>query len=685
MILRCALVLAGLLGLPAVLSAQEPLTVETNLPADGWIDRDVRLEIRFGRTLQAGERAAVFFDHTDVTALFVPAGEGLAYDPASPPLPRGEGELVVYLVGAGWTEALRQPLRVRSRLGFEQSSWDPGIDLSVEGQVAADQDPDPEEDIEQLDQKLVGQFVLRSNHVRQGMVVVGETTFVGSSDQEAALRFGEEGDDAPKIDLSSYRVDYRQGDVSMSLGAVGFGQQKHLINGFTSRGTLLTWSPGERVDFSLAMVNGNNVVGWDNFFGLEEPDHRVSGAILGLEALERPGGLRFEATWLDSSILAGRSGFNQGDINDAEESRGFAVAVTSATAGQRFSLQAGFARSTYENPFDPTLAQGDDLVEVEEETKNARYVEASAGILKDLKLGENRTASLDLAFRHERIDPEYQTVGAFVRPDQMQNQVDLRGTIAGVRISGSHARNEDNLDDIASILKTRSRQSTADISIPFAQLFGVEAPRAAWLPQARYAWNRTHQFGEGVPENSGFNASHVPDQVSVQQNASLDWHWSRVNVGWQLNHSDQDNRQQGRENADLVNLANTFVLGVRPIDRLSVDLELNLERRESKERDEVDKTRRVGARTSLGVLSASQLSLTWSMTHREDEAETTESDDTSLDLQWASAVPYLGRFGGQYFVRLSRSSTESLDRSLDIDDDRSDWRVESGLNFSFFQ
>lgn len=679
--------LAALTLLVAGPARGQDLPVETTLPPDGWVDADDSIEIVFGRPLNApAERVAVFFDHVDVTDLFRRTADGLVYDAAAPPLPRGEGELVVYLVdAAGWREISRHALNVRSGMGFETSEWDPGVDVSLEGQVAAGEDPEPEDDIEQFDQELGAQITISSGHTRGDLAIVSETSFLGSTARSQALRFSEDGPDAPKFDLSSYRMEYRQGPVSLALGHVGFGSQRHLINRFNSRGTMLGWSPHERVEFGLAMMNGNNVVGWDNVLGLEESDHRVTSAMLGLEALERPGALRVELTWLDASILPGRSGFNQGQLNDAEESGGFAVAVTTETPGRRLSVQAGFSRSTYDNPFDPTLAQGDELVEVEEETRNARYLEAAVGLLRNVSLGETKTASIDLALRHERIDPEYQSVGAYARPDILQNVLELRGALGDVRFQATHRRAEDNLDDIPSVLTTKTRRNGGNVSFPFARILGVDGPAAPWVPELRYTVDRTHQFGEGVPENSGFDPSHVPDQVSTNHTVDLGWRWSRVTFGWRLNLSDQDNRQPGRENADIENRANALRLGLRPHRRVSVDLGLNLDRRESVEREEVDETTRWSVRTSLSAFTASQLSLSWSTTHNQDEAETRERDASTLDLQWSSAVPGLDRFGGQYFLRFSRNATETVDREFDFFDDRSDWRIDSGLNFSFFQ
>ncbi len=674
-----------LLLVPRVVGAQE-LMVESNLVEEEYLARDAAITLRFSRPLDpSSERVAVFLGDTDVTDLFESTASGMRYVPRLIPLPSGESELVVHLVRNKdeWREIVRIPLRVVGRLGFQNSTWNPGLDVAMKGRLAAGQKPDAELPIDQVDQDYSGQFILQSSHARGGLAITSETKFLGSSEQQAALRFGEKGSDAPRIDLSSYSVQYRHGDAALSLGHVGFGQQRHLINGFNSRGTLIAYAPGERVALSLAATNGTNVVGWDNLLGLDEPDHRVLSGALGIEALERPGALRLDFTWLGASVLP-RSGFNQGDLTDAEESNGLGLTLRAASAGNRLRLEAGLARSSYDNPADPTLAQGDALVPVMEETKTARFLETSIGLLNNVALSRTRTATLELAIRHERIDPLYKSIGAYVSPDNQQNVAELRGTIAGMNIQAHHARSEDNLDEIASILKTRTRRSAGNVWVPLADVLGVGGRGVTWIPQARYSYDRTHQFGDGLPTDGGFSASHVPDQVSVNQSANLDWRWSKVTFGYRINHSEQDNRQEGRQNADLQNLANAFSLGVRPHQRVSLDAQLDLERRESEERDEVDNTRRWSVRTSLNVLSASQLTASWSVTHNEDAARTRERDDTSVDLQWSSAVPYLGRFKGQYFLRFGRSSSGSLDRQQNLDAERSNWTLDSGLNFTFF-
>jgi len=693
--LRLAAVVGGLLaaaafGLPVPAIAQDggsppfSLMVDTNLPAEGFITRDTAIEIRFGRALDGSERVAVFLGTIDVTDLFRGNSNGVHYDPSLMPLPSGETEIVAYLVrGDLWAEVLRRPVKVRTPRGFETARIDPGFDLSIEGQLEEGHEPAGNAPQRDTYQDFTGKLQIDSEHLRNGARFSSQSTAIAVSHRPQALRYGELGSDAPKVDLSNYVMRYERGGLALAAGHVGFGRQRHLIRDFGSRGTLLEFRRGERLDFSLAALNGTSIVGWKNIIGLNEPDHRVVGGTLGVELLPGKGALRLELTGLGASVLP-LSDFNEGSVTDAEESEGFAARLEAATPGRRLRFETGLSRSAYRNPNDPTLAQEDELVPVREETRSARYLEVGLDLLRGRRLGAARTADVALVYRHERVDPLYRSIGAYIRPDILENAAELRVAVTGVQLQGSHVRSEDNLDDIESILKTRTRRSSGTIAFAVADLFGVAGPGSPWLPWLQYSLNRTHQFGIGVPVNSGFSESHVPDQVSRSQNAGASWGWGRVSFDYGFDRSDQDNRQAGRENADFSNGVHSLALGLAPHERVTLDFQLDFERAESEERDEEDRTRRYGMRTHWNVFDRTTLSVTWALTRGEDEAKTRESEGTTLDAQWSSFVPWLGAIGGQYFLRFSSAREESLDRTFGLDDERENWTVNSGLNFTFF-
>jgi len=132
--------------------------------------------------------------------------------------------------------------------------------------------------------------------------------------------------------------------------------------------------------------------------------------------------------------------------------------------------------------------------------------------------------------------------------DRLQDQLEARADVAGVSLQSSFSGARTNLDDVASILTTRTERSQLSIGVPVARVIGS---RSFWLPALQYRTDRTHQYGDGIPANSGFSATHVPDQVSLNQAAQADWQIRKLTVGYSWNRSHQDNRQVGRESADL--------------------------------------------------------------------------------------------------------------------------------------
>ena len=65
--------------------------------------------------------------------------------------------------------------------------------------------------------------------------------FAGSSFKQEALRFGELGDKAPNVDLSSYLLNFQVGKAKFSYGHTSFGNSRHLVSSFSARGLSVTF------------------------------------------------------------------------------------------------------------------------------------------------------------------------------------------------------------------------------------------------------------------------------------------------------------------------------------------------------------------------------------------------------------------------------------------------------------
>ena len=570
-----------------VSATAQSLTVTSNLTGD-WIDRRFPVELRLSRALEPDEgEIAILVGDTDVTDLFSQDPTLFRYSGALP-LPAGSVDLSIFLVTPDnlWEEIDRLSLQVLTRGGFETVDATPTIDVGFKSQAAEGHDPPdsgpPRE--RYVDGTLQGS--VRTELVRNGVTWRNSASIVGSTFGREALRFSQLREDAPNVDLSSYLIEVEGAVGRAALGHQSTGTNRHLVNRFSSRGVSFTVPIGPQVEASFSALNGNRIVGWGNFLGLTTDNNRIYVGQIAAELVpSRRGALRVEAAVLNGSILTS-TGFNQGAITDAEKSNGFGFRVAATDAARRFRLDSGYTRSRFTNPDDPLLSQGASLVEVRRTTRDAQYLELGVDVLQNYALTETQTATVTVQLRHERVDPLFRSVGAYSQADRLFNQVEVQGVFGQATVQAVHARSEDNLDEIPSILKTLTRQSRFNARVPL-----TDDP-AEWLPTLTYSVDTTHQFGDSLPIGGGFNESHVPDQFSSNQLIGVEWQQALWQASYQWGRSNQDNRQPGRETADLKNFTNLVTIGVSPGGQVNLTGEMSFDSAVNRQQVRTDRTRR---------------------------------------------------------------------------------------------
>lgn len=658
--------------------AAAQVALRADLPATGFAARTQQITILADQPLRDGERLALFVDDVDVTALVRPVPNGWVYSAADVPLGPGAHELVAWIVESDtlWTESLRQPFRVAGALTLEQAALRRGLDVGIKSRLASAFEPAIGGERSTFND-VDGQLSLDGELTHHGGATAGvRLQLAGTSERQRALRAAELKDDAPYIDLASYTSRLGRGPVELTLGNLSVGGARHLISGFASRGAALSLASGRRVQVTAAAMHGSNVVGWDDLTGLGEPDHRIVTANIGVDALRQPGALRLDVTALKGSVLP-RSGFDRGSVTDRESSTGVALRVQSQLLDRRVRIDAGLTRSAFENLPDPLLAQDSALVPGVRDTRNAHFAQASVDVLRNVRLGGGRTAGLTMGWAAERVDPLFRTVAGYTRADQLQNRWEVRGDVAGVGIGGNHARSRNNLEDIPSILTSETHRTGMDVSLPVGQL--VRGP--GWLPHLRWRTDRTHQFGRGVPENSGFAASHVPDQVSTTHSAGLDTRLGPLAFGYRFDRAEQDNRQVGRETADFDSRTHGVSIAASALRTLSLNVDLARVSARSLERDEVDRTRRIGLNIGWRPRPDGALALQLSDSRSENGATETEREDRSWSAQWSAGVPRLQTLGGRWTLRFAR--TEHVSTGFGPDPvRRENWVLEAGFNLN---
>ena len=584
---------------PAILRAQEPaappLTVSALPDAPDWVRAHDVVRLALSRPPAPGEgRLAVLIGETDWSGLAETSGTTLTLRPAGVGFTRGEHPVVVYLVrGTEWQEIGRSTLRVLTQGGFEQAVTTPAMEIGLTGQAAIGRTPEVPPADRDTYQDLSVRLGVATTHVRNGWTTTTDARLVGVNYRNQALRFGELADEAPLLDLGSYQVGLRNHAVSLAAGHNTFGAHRLLLDSFQSRGLSGQFRLGRALDLSLSAANGTSLVGFGNVLGVGEADHRVLNATVGIELVpSRRGAFRVATSLMNGSVLP-QTNVNQGAVRDPEESRGVGVQVSATDAQARFALDAGVARSRFVNPVDPSLPAGIDVVPVRETTRNARYLDVSYALVNGARLGETALGSLTAGFRHSRVDPLYRSVSLQLRPDVEQNAVDVTTALGAFTSRATWEQTRDNLAEIGSILTTRTKQLLWSSALPLHTFAGSSAGAAAW-PTLTYELSRLHQVADGLPDGGLFDSlSHVPDQVSLNQTLGVTWQGAVWRGGYGFNRSFQDNRQPGRERADLRTVVHTLNLGAAASTVLDAGIELAFEDAEVQELARTDSTRRV--------------------------------------------------------------------------------------------
>lgn len=534
------------------------------------------------------------------------------------------------------------------------------------------------------------QFSIRSEGSAGPLSSQTQFDFAGSTFLPEALRFGTLGDSAPQIDLSSYLAQFQLGPAKVAIGHTSFGSARHLINSFSSRGITVTVPVTKRFDFSVAAMNGTNVVGYGNFFGLGKSKHQLQSATIGVELLpKRPGGLRLEFSGIQAYIQ-GLNSFSQGSVNDVERSKGGSFRLIATDKTGRFKFEGGFTRSQYRNPADPLLYQGTNTLAVPFLTRNARFVDVSVDVLRGYSITKSKQVSLNLAVRHEQVDPLFKSLGASAQADKYQNDFQISGSVGEISFQAGHGRFNDNLRHIASILRSLTRSKQYSVALPAAALWGGTSNSSKFLPRLSYSRSETHQFGAAIPVNGGFetDTSSVPNQFSTNQTVSADWQFQKVTLGSSYNRSFTNNQQLGREKSDFLNQTTTARVGFNPTTKLNLTFDLNRDSGSDLENVTLIRTWRFG--TTAGWNFNQHISWTASISNTiaGDRASTNGSRNTEFDSQFSYRI---GREGGgwkkvqtQMFIRYADRYARSQDLVFQTSNLTRVKIVNAGLNVTFF-
>lgn len=665
-----------------------------------------KIELLLNQPLQRSEgNLAVVLNQTDLSAFFIPELNNYSYTPKVFPLPNGDNKLAVYLVtpNGKWNLLKEFSLQVaenrkenskKEKIEETQKTeieFTPNISLNFKGESNVGFFPlaSRPERLSFMDTAGQGNFQISVK--RNGWTINSQFDLAGSGRKQEALRFGELGNKAPQIDLSSYLMQIEKGRFKFQLGHVSFGSQRHLINNFSSRGLSLNIPLGKQNEVSFSALNGTSIVGFDNFIGLTKASHQVLGVTFAREFIkERPGGLRLEITAMHGSVLP-LNGFNERTINDAEKNSGGVIRLFFKDRSERLRFEGSFTRSQFKNPPDPFLEQNQIVTPIRPTTRNARFLEVSFDFLRDVKIWNEQKMKLTGTFRHEELQPLFRSVTAFNQADRRQNQFEITGNLGEINFTFGNLRDRDNLNDIASILKTTSQRNNVIISVPLNSVFNPAKP-IKWLPRLGYSYDFVHQFGAFLPANGEFNSlSQVPDQKNYSQNLNAEWSISdKLRLGYRYSRSFQDNRQAGRELADFRNITNGLNIGFSGIKDVDLNFELSRESANSFEQAALNNTFRLGTNITWqnAIFNNLTFNTNFSTTIAGDRANTFDSRNLEYDAQLSYKFGFgkekFKKMNTQIFIRYANRYGSRFDRLFLLNDFNKNQGFSMGLNFSFF-
>ncbi len=328
---------------------------------------------------------------------------------------------------------------------------------------------------------------------------------------------------------------------------------------------------------------------------------------------------------------------------------------------------------------------------IPDKTRNAQFADVTVTPFPSIVVSPTTQGTFSVLLRHERVAPQYRSVAAFAQADRLQNGFDVNGTLGPLSLTGSFLWMEDNLDDVPSILKTKTNRAAGNLGVALPTLFGSPEKQATWLPVVSLNAEQTHQFGASIPVNADALETFIPDQVGTVAGAQLSWQAGIVQLGYRFGWSFQDNRQTGREAADLRNTTNGISAGFTPFGNLGLTVELSLERADNLETGRRDETRRLGGNLSWQAFPQTNVQVIASTTLGRDAARTSENDSQELAAELSQGFK-LGKIlplsaegvRGRAFLRYSNRLSSSFDATFGLQNSTAGWQWNTGVSLSLF-
>ncbi len=711
---------------PAVWGENEELTATVNFKADESITPETAIEISLSRNLKSTEKIGVTIEKTDVTGLFTQTENRLVYNSGLLPLPIGNSSLTIFLIepNGNWKEISRFSLTVKASEKTTEENTTPVSEKTetTEQTKTEDQNTKTEETEKQSFFKFLPSFTIgmKSQPFQSNFPVSNQPTeratfndwtfngtvkteakaknfsseanfdFVGASFKQETLQFGKLGEKAPDVDLSSYLMNFQIGKAKFSLGHTSYGNNRQLVSSFSSRGLSFQMPINKYFDVSAGILNGTSLLGVGNFFGVGKIRHQIQSATLGIEFFpKRQNAMRLEITGFNGYLQA-LNNVSEGRIVDAERSRGFGLRFLTSDKSERFKLEFGYALSRFFNPQDTTLDPDGNAVPLPAVLRSAHYAEVSYQVLKNVKITKTKNLNLTVGFKYEFVEPLYKSLGASPSADKFTKDFLFDGSIGELTFQFGQARANDNLRNVPSILKSLTRSNRFSIAFPLASFFGNAEKPSPFLPRLGYSFDRTNNFGLGVPVNGGFeiDITTIPNLVNINQTFSSAWQFKKFNLEYTYNRSFADNRQTGVERNDQLGWVHGLTVGVNPLEILTFNVGFNFDSQRNFESNQTNQTKTLTFGTNWTPFKGATFAGNFSQALAGDLARTNRNRNINYDLQFSYSFSLersrFKKFGMQAFVRFADTFARRRDFPNDLNERTQTKIITAGITFNVF-
>lgn len=721
---------------------ENALQATANFKAEAAVEPQTAIEITLNRILQSTEKIAFSIEKTDVTKLFAQTENRFIYDAKILPLPIGNSTVNVFTISpnGNWNELARFSLLVAEKKIEEVKTEETETETPTESvesktelteaktestETKTESTETPTEtptgekssifkfipsltigmkaqpfqsnfplDTRPAERATFNDFTMTGSvktEIKFGKLVSDSSfDFAGASFKPETPQFSTLGRKAPDVDLSSYLLNVQIDKAKFSLGHTSFGNNRHLINGFSSRGLSVNVPINKHFDITGGFLNGTSIVGFNNFFGLGKIRHQVQGATFGIEFFpKRQNGMRLEITAFNGYLQA-LNGVSEGNVVDAEQSRGFGLRFLTSDKSERLKVEAGYALSRFFNPQDTTLDPDGNAVALPAAIRSAHYADVSYQVLKDVKLSEAKPLNLSFAFRYEYVEPLYRSLGASASADKFTHDYALDGSVGEITFQFGHARANDNLANIPSILKSLTRSNRFSVAFPLTAFFKQTEKPSPFLPRIGYSIDRTRNFGEGIPVNGGFeiDPATIPDLLNTNQTFSSAWQFQKFTVQYGYNRSFADNRQTGAENADNLGWVHNVAVGVNPLDILSFNVGFSFDNQKNFETSQINRTKTLNLGTTWNPFKGATFTGEMSQTLAGDAARTIRNRNINYSGQFAYNFSVeksrFRKFGMQAFVRFADAYVRAIDEPNDLRNITRTKIISAGMTFNLF-